>query len=812
MEKPSFEVKNFINQTPSCLKVIDNQGRLLNMNDKGLSLIEAENIDSVFLADVYEIVHPEYRKEFISFNEKICNGGSGSLIFKIVGLKGTVRWMETYASPIKLEDGSTGHIAITNDITAVQKVRSLNEKILELKEHYLEHISSPEKFFDYLLKNLIEMTESEYGFIGEVKKDNEGLFLKTYAITDISWNKEIKAFYDENAPKGLEFRNLKTLFGEVLISEEPLLTNSPKNHPKSFGIPKGHPPLNSFFGFPIKHSGKMIGMFGLGNRPGGFQEDILAELSPYFEAIAGIIANYQLILQNKEKEEKLSITSQRLEFALEASKLGIWEWDLTDNSVQFDQRWGEILGIPFDELKMELSTWESRVHPDDLEACNRDIKAYLNGETPRYVNIHRMQHIDGHWVYILDQGKVSARDKEGNPIRFTGTHLDITKQKEQENEIALARNKAVLAERSKSQFLANMSHEIRTPMNGILGMVDLLNDTKLSVEQKEMIDSIQSSGSSLMSLLNDILDISKIDSGKMELEQKAFSLTKLIKETTDILKPQANEKGIHLNYELCKNSDCYLIGDTVRLKQVLLNLISNSIKFTKVGEVILKSIFDPSQDLLTLTVNDTGIGIPKEKQNQLFEEFVQADSSITRNYGGTGLGLSICKKIIDLMEGEISLESKEGKGTTFKVLIPLSQSNEKPLSVNKANLVLPSGKRILVVEDNSTNLIIIKRILEKLGQEVLTAYNGKEGVDLFKEHHKKIDLILMDMQMPVLDGISATKEIRNLSFGKDIPVIALTANAFDSDRDNCLSAGMSDFLTKPIQRRVLIEVLTKFLV
>ncbi|MCF8059275.1 MAG: response regulator [Bacteriovoracaceae bacterium] len=809
MKNSSIKLNDLVNQTPSCLKIIDCQGRLIHMNEKGLSLIEADNMQSVFLAEVYSIVHPDDQEKFIEFNKKICSGDTGRLIFKIVGLKGTIRCVETYASPIELDDGSIGHIAITNDITAIEKVRNLNHSISLLRESYFKNLENPQVIFNCILDELIKITGSEYGFIGDIKRDSSGLFLRTYAITDISWNDETRQFYEKYKLEGIEFRNLKTLFGEVMLSNKTLLTNDPKNHPASGGLPPGHPDLNSFLGVPLFYGKEMIAMFGLANCPGGFQESIIEELRPYFEATAEIVANFQLNRSNKRKEQLLLTTTERLELALEGSKLGIWDWDLRDDTVQFDKRWGEMIGIPFEELEMNLDTWKSRVHPDDLEKCHQDITHYLEGKTDQYINIHRMKHSAGHWVYIMDQGKVSQFDSFGKPIRFTGSHLDISYQKDQENQIVEARNKAILAERSKDEFLATMSHEIRTPLNGVLGMVELLKDTTLNPEQEEMLQTIESSGDALMSLLSDILDISKINSGKMVLEFKDFSLEKLLSDTTSLMKFKALEKNIDLKIKDLTKAPLLLNGDIVRIKQVLINLISNSIKFTSEGYVELEA--DYSEGNIYFTVSDTGIGISTKNQQRLFDEFVQADSSTTRVFGGTGLGLSICKKIINLMKGEISLKSEEGLGTKIKVSIPIKQRISPVGNLINESTSLMKEHTILVVEDNSTNLIIICRLLEKHGQKILTATNGQEAIDIFDNKHEEIDLIFMDMQMPILDGLESTREIRKKSYGKKVPIVALTANVFDSDRDNCFSVGMNDFLGKPIQRKLLHEILLKYL-
>ncbi len=424
------------------------------------------------------------------------------------------------------------------------------------------------------------------------------------------------------------------------------------------------------------------------------------------------------------------------------------------------------------------------------------------------------------WTYIHKNGKrfpvqlniTALRNDEGVIEGYLGIASDISERKEREKEVYESHLKTQMALKAKTEFLANMSHEIRSPMNGVLGMVQLLKTTKLSIEQKAMLETIETSGKSLLVILNDILDISKIESGKIDLEKIPFDIKKCAQEAISLFSYNSQEKEVELKINFSGLKHDFYKGDITRIRQVLVNLLSNAIKFTPQGEVEL--ILRNESKNIIIEIKDSGVGIAKDKQKNLFQAFTQADSSITRKYGGTGLGLAICSQLVQLMNGYIELESEEGKGSLFRVVLKLMEASSEDLKNHEDKLVLKKMSenyphQILLTEDNPVNQKVCSMILSKLGYQCDIASNGKEALKKLRAG-KKYTLILMDLQMPEMDGFSATSEIlKKYKDSSPIIIIALTANAYEEDRKRCQEVGMHGFLSKPIKIEELVDVLKK---
>ena len=387
---------------------------------------------------------------------------------------------------------------------------------------------------------------------------------------------------------------------------------------------------------------------------------------------------------------------------------------------------------------------------------------------------------------------------------------EMKERRRAEDEARCAREAAEAANHAKSEFLATMSHEIRTPMNGVLGYADMLAESPLSAEQRQCLDTIRSSGRVLLTILNDILDLSKIEAGKFRLESIPFSPRQGADEVLALMDGQARQKALPLVLDIPGPLPGAVVGDPVRFKQILWNLVSNAIKFTESGSVRLSMTWRPegAGGRLCVKVTDTGIGIPPEKQEELFEKFTQSDISTSRRFGGTGLGLSICKRLVELMDGKVEMRSTPGEGTSIAFELPL-QTTERPADEPQTGAVTleerGNRRRVLLADDTPLNRKLAQTILCKLGCDVEVAADGGEAVELATKN--EYDIIYMDCQMPVVDGFAATKEIRRRLASRHVPIIAVTANAQDSDREKCLSSGMDDFISKPFSKRDFLRTL-----
>jgi PAS domain S-box-containing protein len=443
--------------------------------------------------------------------------------------------------------------------------------------------------------------------------------------------------------------------------------------------------------------------------------------------------------------------------------------------------------------------------------------------------------------YWIDISIVPIKNAAGVVTHFAAIERDITAKKQEDLDqknvwVQLKRanlkaeaatrdlqdslQKAEAANKAKGDFLANMSHELRTPMNGMLGMAQLLGDTSLDAEQQELVATINSSGENLLMLLNDILDFSKIEAGALELETIAFGFTDTLYKTGNLLRPQAEKKGLELMVSVESGVPAYLWGDPGRVRQIIINLVGNAIKFTDRGHVRIKASTQEhgSGDRLYVAVEDTGMGIPAEKLGEIFDKFTQADASVTRKYGGTGLGLAITKQLVTLMGGEIGVESAPGKGSTFWFAIPCNLAEENQVALQSDDCAIfcqavehrtpIANAKILLVDDYHVNQVFAEKLLRKFGfTQIDFAENGM--VALEKYHANRYDMIFMDCQMPELDGYITTEEIRAAETCGDhhTPIIAMTANAMIGDREKCLKAGMDDYLSKPLRAEHLKKAL-----
>lgn len=644
---------------------------------------------------------------------------------------GSYRWIEWRSA-------SDGHLIYTAARDITDRLKSEKERqtlisALEKSNNLLQCISNAQSqfitsenrliIFEGLLSSLLELTNSEYGFIGEVlfKDDGNAIMdesflkikgipsLKSHSITNIAWDEESEKFYQENYQEGMEFTNMNTLFGAVVMTGKPVIANNPATDPHRGGAPEGHPPLKAFLGLPFFSENRLVGMVGIANRPNGYDQSIVEYLQPFLVTCSNLIEGYKIDRRRRQAEAELSLRNQEL----------------------------------------------------------------------------------------------------------------------------------IKATRLKDQFLANMSHELRTPLNAILGNTEILREQvfgSLNERQLKSLATIESSSEHLLALINDVLDLAKIEAGQINLELIPTNIYNLSQSALMFVQQQAYKKGIQLESFLQEDLP-NLFLDQRRIRQALINLLNNAVKFTPEGGKITLEVKmyaqrkkdwpanltdhcnsnnnNPLQTFVRMAVIDTGIGIASENIEKLFKPFVQIDSELNRQYAGTGLGLSLVKEIAELHGGSVGVTSELGKGSCFYFDLPChlapSHLDVTILDQQECNYIeiQKNSSVILIAEDNESNILMMTDYLKAKGYQLLFARNGLEAIEVAKNQHP--DLIIMDISMPYLDGLSAIAAIRQDEQMKNIPIIAATALTMEGDKQNCLNAGANDYISKPLRLRELVEKIENLL-
>ena len=946
-------------------------------------------------------------------------------------------------------------IATANEVlAAIARVQSV----------FISGEGAEREAFDDLLETVLRLTKSEYGFIGEVLQDAGRPYLKTWAITDISWNAQTREFYETNVASGLEFRNLDTLFGYSLKTGDRVIANTPVEHAAVGGLPPGHPPLNAYAGIPLHSHGEFVALLGLANRPDGYTDAALKDISPLLQTIGDIIYARRTSSDRDNVLQRLAESERRFSLAIAGMTAGIWEVDLVNDELFTSNRLLEIIGRPPSAedrgtyARDGLDLLLSRIHPDDRTRVHEALQHAWTTCEPLEI-AYRFQHADGHYLHLHVRGQaeqdmsgcairmagsaeditekmrlvdveertrarlaavtelsgigswevdlltgavewdattrrildvppnreitredlisfiaeearadarttvdgfigdlgswdmevpmVTARARriwvqvvgkpviaDGRAIKLIGSYRDVTERRSREAEMATLssrlsmaleasavgvwefgidkpyfwwdeacnrifgregfdeemtfqkwrecvhpddfhrvmavvdeaiesggpaifeyrailpddsvrhvrvsasivrrydgsrvisgtnfditddvntareldrrRKEAEQANAAKSQFLANMSHEIRTPLNGVLGMAQLLKMTHLDALQANYVETLQSSGRALLSLIEDVLDISKIESGVAEAAFEPFDLHDMVADALRVVEPMAREKGLAVACDMAADVPAIVGGDEARLRQVLINIAGNAVKFTDTGHVDVR-IYRTEGDRIRFEVRDSGPGIPQDRLEHVFDRFAQVDASVTRKHGGSGLGLTICREIVRQAGGEIGVDSRLGEGACFWFELPLPQmAAVEDEDLRRENPALPVAPgRILVVDDVETNRVVAAALVRSLGHEVDTAADGLEAIEALA--NTPYDAVLMDIQMPVMSGEDTIIQIR--SSGErwaDLPVFAVTADATAGARERYLDIGATDYLSKPLDlasvRRVL---------
>lgn len=613
------------------------------------------------------------------------------------------------------------------------------------------------------------------------------------------------------------FKEINSAFTKILgYSKNELLTNSftkfihPDDLEKTLNevknLSSGNPTID-FENRYLKKNGEFVYLQWKAN---------LNSSNNLIYAIARDITEIRQTQRNLEDSEKSLNVAQKI------AKTGSWEFDLTTNKLNWSNELYAIFEIENKPNPNLYKDYLTRFTTEDIENLQNMIMKSIIDKTPYEIE-HRVILSNNRVKWVFGTG-IPIVDEKGNVTAFRGLAQDITQKKEIAEAIK-AKEHAEAANKAKSDFLANMSHEIRTPLNGIVGFSDLLMKTDLDKNQLEYMSTINESANTLMEIINDILDFSKIEAGKLELNIEEIDLFELTHQVIDLFTNQANLKNIDLILNIDKNVPQYIEADSIRLKQVLVNLLSNALKFTSFGQIRLDinqiSAFDTNSSTVRFSVKDTGIGIKHYNQEKIFHSFIQEDNSTSRKYGGTGLGLTISNQLLKLMKSKLHLISKYGDGSDFSFSIKIKKVNSKKINTIGLNSLIKetiNAKKenledlnILIVEDNKVNMFLAKTLVNRIlpNAIIFEAYDGNEAVKYFKK--QPLDFILMDIQMPIKNGYEATTEIRKLKGAEKIPIIALTAGIMVGEKEKCLEAGMSDYISKPIIQSDLEKIVLKWM-
>lgn len=541
-----------------------------------------------------------------------------------------------------------------------------------------------------------------------------------------------------------------------------------------------------------------------------------------YDGLPAIHTSLHDITESKENECALRESEFRLKYALDATRDGLWDWNMCSGECFWSPQWARLLGYSIDDIPNRVEFFFEVLHPDDVAKVNQAIKDHLDGHTQAKQCEIRLKTKSGEYRWFMDRGKAVSFDANGKPNRMIGTITDITELRE-------SQLRAEAANRAKSEFLANMSHEIRTPLTAILGFADLLNDDtsyQTSEQKIATVETIKNAGAHLLAIINDILDLSKIEADRMTVESIETSLARILGEVVSLIRPRAIGKGIALETVFTNPIPEFVLADPTRVRQILMNLLGNAVKFTEAGKVCMsigKQTID-HVEMLTVDIVDTGVGMTIEQVNNLFSAFGQADTTVTRKHGGSGLGLTISRRLAKLLGGDVSLlHTEPGKGSSFQFYFPLvpventkivdrldvvdyTYNENKPV----ANIAL--NGRILLAEDGIDNQRLIAFHLKKAGATVAIADNGKIALTMIEQAEllgTPYDLLLTDIQMPEMDGYALTKTIRARKCS--MPIVALTAHAMTDDKQRCLDSGCDDYHSKPIDKNTLLQTCAKWL-
>lgn len=636
-----------------------------------------------------------------------------------------------------------------------------------------------------------ELTQSRFGFIGLLREGR----IDHVAMSDPGWDTCRMSDKSGHGRPSLSFK-VRGFFGRLVHTGEGFFTNDPALHPESIGLPKGHPPLGAFLGVPLVFAGETFGVIGLANREGGYREEDLESLRALSMAMVQAFRHKRMEISLRENEGRFREMTNGLPQL-------VWVLNADGRQEFINRTYCDYFGVSREEMTGEGC--QKLVHPDDKPAYIENLLTCLDNHRPFYAEV-RVRRSDGQWRWLESWGQPQF-DERGDFSGYFGVSIDITERKQAKEVLKEAKEAAEEASRAKSEFLANMSHEIRTPMTVFLAALEHLLQIDGDPDRRILLEMADNSARRLHALMDDILDFSRIEARRVEIEEEPFDLRGCIEAAVGLFALSVRQKNLRLETDVATDIPQVVIGDAFRLGQVLTNLVGNAVKFTEEGEIRV-SVKDRGE-FLEFSVADTGIGIPEDKCNLIFDSFSQADGSLTRRHGGTGLGLAICRSLVELMGGDIGVLCKKGGGSIFTFTLPLKSDRQ----CREYSQVMPDDSledrtvaRILLADDEPLIRQMIILMLEGHGWQVETAESGREALE--KWHAGNFDIILMDLQMPEMDGLESTRMIRQKEAETGhTTIIGLTAHARSEIREKCLKAGMDKVLVKPIRIKELYSAI-----